>query len=429
MFAEYAHGTSLARIRKQLDDMGVSTPSAYLHAKGWPTPRRHVSQRWALSTLDRMLSDPAYVGRHSAYRAQQFKQEVEEDGYRVLVKWREQRASDNPERIYYDEDVCPALVDEETWQQVQARRQRNKLEAARNMDREKAGLLRAGFVVCGYCGHRMLTTQQIAERRVFRRYTCRTHLYFAKGLRADDCPIGAFVSIHQEPLDGAVWVHITRILTDPSLLQDTYDQLMHRERVNEELHADRLAAIVESLEKAEKRRRRAERYALEAEDEEEADHYNQEAKTALKEVRRLEAEHAQLAQQHATRNDQKRLFTDLIARKNETAAQLLQMTYEERRQLLYELGVQVRVYRKEHDPWWKITADVARIVAHFTTLPGYDRRKAMNKSHGESHAVLATNKDSHSDSNNQNTGKPCSRIASGPLPASTECSRTPLATT
>lgn len=133
----------------------------------------------------------------------------------------------------------------------------------------------------------------------------------------------------------------------------------------------------------------------------------------------MEAEHTQLAQQHATRSDQKRLFTDLIACKNETAARLLQMTYEERRQLLYELGVQVHVYRKEHDPWWEITADVARIVAHFTTLPGYDRRKATNKSRGESHTSLATKKDSRSGSNNQNSGKPCSRSASGPLPAAT----------
>jgi len=203
IYAEYAGGTPLSRIRARLDELRAPTPSAHLHALGWPTPLGRVSTRWALSTLDRILADPAYAGRHSAYRVQQFKQEVEDDGYRVLVTWREQRGAEHPDRVYFPEEVCPAIVDAATWEKVQERRRRNKDEAARNMDKEKAGLLRAGFVVCGYCGHRMLTTHAVAARRIVRRYTCRTHIYYTKGLRAADCPSGAFVSIHQEPLDAA----------------------------------------------------------------------------------------------------------------------------------------------------------------------------------------------------------------------------------
>ena len=95
------------------------------------------------------------------------------------------------------------------------------------------------------------------------------------------------------------------------------------------------------------------------------------------------------------------------------------MTYEEQRHLLYELGLQVRVYSEGADPWWEITADVERIVVHFTTLPGYDQRKTVNKAAGESQALDSSEIRSHSTSDNQNSGDPCSRIASGPLPGAT----------
>lgn len=425
IFNEYARGMALAHIRRHLDELGVPTPNAYFVSKGWPTPQKKVATHWALSTLDRMLGDPAYAGRHSAYQVQEFKQEVEEDGYRVLVKWREKRDKDHPDRIFYSKDVCPPIIDEETWEKVQERRRRNKAEAARNMDREKAGLLRAGFILCGYCGHRMITTNAITKRHVVRRYTCRTHIYYRKGLRDDDCPSGGFVSIHQEPLDRAVWTHLTRMLTDPSVVQDTYDELTGRETVNEELHSDRLSAIEESIRKAEKRRTRAERYALAADDDEEADRYNAEAKACAKDIRTLETEREQLARLHATRSNRARIFADLIARKNDTAARLLQMTTEERRDLLYDLGVRVRVFRQGHGEedgtpvWWAIDADAARIAAYFNTLPGYDKRRRENKTRSDSGASASESNYSPSTPNHQNSGKPCSSRTSGPAPAAT----------
>jgi site-specific DNA recombinase len=406
--------------------MGVPTPTAYFRSQGWPTPHKKVATRWALSSLDRILSDPAYMGRHSAYRTQQFKQEVEDEGYRVLVKWSEQRASDHPDRIYYPHDVCPLLVDEQTWTRVQERRRRNKEEATRNIDKEKAGLLRAGYVLCGYCGHRMLTTHAVFQRGVLRRYTCRTHIYFKKGLRETDCSSGSFVSIHQEPLDRAVWTHVTKMLTDPTVLQETYDQLVERETTSEELHEDRLAAIEESMQLAEKRRRRAQRLAVEADDEDIVADYDAEAKQAAKDIRALEAEREQLATLHATRVNRTHLFADLIARKNDATARLLQMTTAERRDLLYSLGLRVRVYRPGHvdeesgkHVWWKIEADADRLVAHFGELPGYDRRRKESKpgdnmiaSGGGLHRSLSTHDE-------QNSGKPWSRSTSGPRPAAT----------
>src|SRR5262249_17390632 len=156
-------------------------------------------------------------------------------------------------------------------------------------------------VLCGYCSHRMLTTHAVFQRGVLRRYTCRTHIYFKKGLRETDCPSGSFVSIHQEPLDRAVWTHVTKMLTDPTLLQETSDQLLERQTTSEELTEERLAAIEESMQRAEKRRRRAQRLALEADDEEVAADYDAEAKQAAKDIHALEAERDKLATLHTTR--------------------------------------------------------------------------------------------------------------------------------
>lgn len=406
IFQEYAQGTPLARIRTRLDEMHIPTPSAYLNAKRWPTPRNRIATKWALSTLDRILSDPAYAGRHSAYRIQEHKQEIEDDGYRVLVKWREERSEDNPDRIYLPADVCPPIIEEAIWAAVQEHRQRNKEEASRNMDKEKAGLLRAGFVICGYCGHRMITTHATAAHHIVRRYTCRTHIYYKKGLRETDCPSGAFVSIHQEPLDQQVWRHITRILTDPSLLQETYNQLVARETQSEELHEDRIAAIQDEIAQAEKRRKRALRLAIEADDDELASHYHAEAKELTKRLKALQAEHDKLSELHAGKTNRTQLFADLIAQHNDTAARLLQMTTEVRRNLLYDLWIRVVVFRQEHDPWWAIETDTKQIAAYFNTLPGHDRRTKDAK------ALEAA--DSSNTHNYQSSGKPCSSRVSGP---------------
>jgi len=202
-------------------------------------------------------------------------------------------------------------------------------------------------------------------------------------------------------------------------LRETYDQLLARQSANEGLHTDRLAAIEEGIQRAEKRRRRAERYAYAADDEDEADRHNAEAKEALREIRKFEEERGQLTRVHATRKDRGDAFADLIARKNDAAARLLRMTMGERRDLLYDLGVLVRVYRRGHDPLWEVTADVERLAAHFSSVPGQDKRRRENRRPAPTDAPGAGVVNSHSPPRYQNSGKPCSSRTSGPAPAAT----------
>ncbi len=108
----------------------------------------------------------------------------------------------------------------------------------------------------------------------------------------------------------------------------------------------------------------------------------------------MESEREALTNTHAARTVRSFVFADLIAHHNDAAARLLQMPMAERRDLLVSLGLHVSVWRRDHvdkqsgqPVWCSIAADVDRLVAHFTALPGQDRRRRENKGAGDGSAA------------------------------------------
>jgi Recombinase zinc beta ribbon domain len=64
--------------------------------------------------------------------------------------------------------AVPALIDEETWNQVQAQIAYNKRTSPRNARYPESALLRSGIAVCGYCGGNMVAvTDADASRTLY----------------------------------------------------------------------------------------------------------------------------------------------------------------------------------------------------------------------------------------------------------------------
>ena len=59
--------------------------------------------------------------------------------------------------ILLPEGTAPAIIDEETFEEIQRKIKHNKQDSVRNnQHRDELGLLRSGYIFCGICGRRMI---------------------------------------------------------------------------------------------------------------------------------------------------------------------------------------------------------------------------------------------------------------------------------
>jgi len=183
VYRECVEGSSLKGIADGLNADGVPT------AKG---------SRWHARQVSRMLANPAYRGRFYANRHH---------------KWKDERTGRKRERIRPESEwteipgVVPALVDEETWRRANERLERNRVEASRPYDQAEDTLLRAGFVFCRFCGHRM----SVNRRRGKLVYKCQTAY-------RDPESVCRGWSVEATKLDRFVWGNVESWLGDPGVL-------------------------------------------------------------------------------------------------------------------------------------------------------------------------------------------------------------------
>ena len=161
---------------------GMGTPSiaALLNAEGVPAPR---GGRWHPGTVDRILQNPAYIGR--------WKQTVGDEVFETPV---------------------PAIVGEDTWLRVQAIRENR---GNRRPPTRKVRTLLSGVARCGHCGAAVVSTSvKTAKRGRRARYVCCSKdRRYAHG--DPPCGLGSF---YAEPVDAEVWSRIAALLADPSAL-------------------------------------------------------------------------------------------------------------------------------------------------------------------------------------------------------------------
>jgi hypothetical protein len=116
--------------------------------------------------------------------------------------------------------------------------------ATRTMDTSKPRLLRGGFVRCAHCGTPM--GGNLTGKKRIRIYQCTRHTRYRAGVDGamTPCP-GGSVTIHADPLDKAVWLHVVKVLTDGETLPAAVEQLFSYSTGAAAARAARRAALLE----------------------------------------------------------------------------------------------------------------------------------------------------------------------------------------
>jgi len=196
IFHLYAFEKGTCRsIAKVLSDEGIPSPT------GKPA--------WTDSTVRRILDDPMYTGRGSAFRYDS-KQGKEPGKYGTRLRPEE-------DWLALPEGVVPAIIDEDLFLKVQERLKLNKIESRRNNPDPENAILRCGFIRCGYCGRSMGPGKGANPRRKnpseTNEYRC---VYRYTGNRR--CPEAPVISIHR--IDTAVWEYVGDIVKDFSMVEE-----------------------------------------------------------------------------------------------------------------------------------------------------------------------------------------------------------------
>ncbi|RIK39748.1 MAG: hypothetical protein DCC58_14825 [Chloroflexi bacterium] len=174
-------GASLRQIARELDDLGVPTPT------GVP--------KWRRTTVHRILTEPLYTGDARAWRGE----------------------------IELPAGTVAPLVDREHWAAVQERLRLNQERlAGRPAKDPEAALLRRGLARCGVCQRAM----SVAISNGGLSYICT-----ARG----ECPSAP--SIRVSKLDAALWDHAQAILTRDDVIAEAVETLRTSDPTTSDLQA------------------------------------------------------------------------------------------------------------------------------------------------------------------------------------------------
>ena len=202
LFRRYTqHDVSIAGLCRWLETEGVTT--------------RRGKSRWDRATVWGMLRNPAYAGRAAFGKTtvDHHDQPALNRTGRLAGKAR----STNPATRERDVDTwievpVPAIVDEDTFELVARRLADNKRYATRNST--TPSLLR-GLVACQCCSYAYYRTSTKTTKRKIVYYRC----IGSDGWRHQDGKLCDNRPVRADQLEPAIWDHVTRLLTDPTLIE------------------------------------------------------------------------------------------------------------------------------------------------------------------------------------------------------------------
>ncbi len=302
--------------------------AAILTAEGVPTPRGR-SARWDHSSISDMLRERAYTGEARALR------------YRVVkAKGQKRQVVERPmeEQVALPAGTVPRLVDPAAFEAVQERLRRNKAQSVRRDRNPQVGILRRGFGFCGYCGCALRVSVN-GRRTVYRSGAEKRH----------GCPGH---SMETDLLDAAVWERVEAILTTP----DVIAREIERRRESAAPDPAELADVDRRLEAiARQRANLVARLAL-LEDEDDAAAVATRINALAGQRRALEGEREAILARHAAWEEGARWLDGVERYRQQIAARLTTLDFAGKRVALEALGVEVRLFRSDHEPRWIVNA-------------------------------------------------------------------------
>jgi site-specific DNA recombinase len=233
------------------------------------------------------------------------------------------------------------------YEAIEARLSRNRAESTRNNQNPEAFLLRAGFVVCGYCGKpiRAVWRKDCPNQAARSYYACDT-----LSAPHQDCPAFAMSA---KKLDAAVWTKIKTIITRPEVIAEEVAKL----RTDDPTDAD-LSSIERAISEIDRKRTNLSRSLEIIDDADTAAPVIAQLKALGARKRELDTEREAVRARQASWQTSQDHLTSLQDWVAAVGTNVEELTYQERRNLLAALDVRVRLYRKDHAPRYEITASL-----------------------------------------------------------------------
>lgn len=323
VFDRIAAGGTLNSVARILTDDGVPTPNG--------------SPRWLRCVLQQMLRNEAYMGVAYAYKTSVKKV----NGKRTF--------STRPiaEQVFLPAGTIPAIVLPERFAAVQERLDRNKAQAVRNNQNPEAFLLRGGFVRCAHCGHNVRTAWVPGYKDAPRRA-----VYMVKGNSSNhpgcpECGINAAI------LDEAVWEKVRTLVMQPEVVM----REVERVKTDDPTTDDR-ASVESLLTETRRKRDNLTRALADIDDADVQTSVLSELKVVSQRVRDLETERDTLTAQRDAWQVSRDQLDSLSAWLGVVSTNIDALTYQQKRDLLTALDVQVTLHPAAHTPRYTITASL-----------------------------------------------------------------------
>ena len=307
----YLRGHAINRIRIDLNDDGIPSPSGKAH--------------WSHTTIHRILTTHDYTGRGSSWKGE------------------------------YDigGDVIPAIITEDEFAQVAAMLKRNKQFSMRNTLDPEAALLRGGFIRCGYCG-RVVQTIRGRNGAVYRCY--------GHNDRPGDCP---GVSILTHLVDEPVWDRVWRTLTRADVIEDELDRL-----VKDDPTVADLAAVEKAIREAERQQGNLSQAIGMVDHPDAIAPLTHQLQGIAQHLQQLRLEREAVLQRRSQWHAAQDRLQDVQRWRESIASRLDGATWEQKRLALSAAGAQVTLYRKEHEPRYRLEIAIGALanetVSHTT---------------------------------------------------------------
>ena len=245
------------------------------------------------------------------------------------------RAEDDAQRIVMGEDVVPAIVDEATWDVANARLAHNKQGALGSSKHTGTALLRAGFVVCGLCGKNLYVLARGDNGHTSYRMRYRSTRYGCQG---------HIVTIGVEALDEAVWAEVCETVADTDALRRALEAFYERAEEQGDEDGSTLRGMEKDIAQLAKKRTAVLRQLEDEEDEDIIAELKERLAAINLAAKQRKAERDGLAAMLADREAYLRSVETLVAWAEEMRGRSILLDRSERRELLYLLGVAVKVY-------------------------------------------------------------------------------------
>jgi site-specific DNA recombinase len=301
--------------------------AAGLNAEGVPSPK---GGRWGASTVHHILYNHNYTGEAAAF------------GWRANES--PTKRFDHTTAVALPAGTVPALIDRAGFDAIAGQLARNKAESIRNAANPEAGLLRAGYAVCGLCGRAMRVKTSTRQAPV---YLCTAANDPARPCRGH--------GIAAPILDADVWTGLRERLLD----RDRIARELERLRREDPTRAD-AAAIDRRLAEIAREQQSTARSVAKLDDDDAAAPLHANLKALAAEKRRLEADREGLERQRAAWQQAQHRLAELDVWMENARLNLgdIEADYAKKRFALHACRVRVRVWPTGHAQRWEATAEL-----------------------------------------------------------------------